>query len=218
MRPPINVRHEVVCAVLPLGLAAAIAAAAWLHMFAADSALTTAAFVICVLIATVGAIAVVATTFMGRLRQAMGRLTYLVPAFALLGAMVPMYALDQFALVHRGIQVQCEVVAIDNYVRGSDTLRTDHEFACPGWPSFNADTSRAERFPIGHDLIATIDPLDRAEPSIREVSSTNALIAAAFSIGLLAAVVFGRLDAVDDGRIRAAWRVRIRRLRNRGVA
>lgn len=218
MRPPINVRHEVVYAVLPLGVAAPIATAAWLHMFAVESALTTAAFVIGVLIATVGAIAVVATTFMGRLRQAMGRLAYLVPAVALLGAILPMVAFDQFALVHRGVQVECEVVAIDNYVRGSGTLRTDHEFACPGWPSFNEDTSRQERFPIGHELTATMDPLDRARPSIREVSSTGALTAAAFSIGLLAAAVLGRLEAVDDGRIRAAWKARMRRLRNRGAA
>jgi hypothetical protein len=210
--PAIDVRREVALAlVAPAVMTAATIAALWLALFtgATASAAVDAAFVVAVVLAALGAVAVVVTAVLGRLRQVMQRLTFVAPLLTLLAVTGFVYAFDQFALAHRGVAVGCEVVAKDDYVRGSGSQRTDHEFRCPGWPSFHEDTRSEEQFPLGHDAIVTIDPDGRAGPALGEVSWSGGLFSAAFATALLAAIVVGRLHAVDDGSIKAAARRRL---------
>jgi hypothetical protein len=205
--PVIDVRREVALAlVAPAVTTAATIAALWLELFTGTTASAAAdvAFVVAVVLAALGAVAVVVTAFLGRLRQVMRRLTFVAPLLTLLAVSGFMYAFDQFALAHRGVAVECEVVAKDGYVRSSGSKRMDHEFRCPAWHSFREDTSSEDQFPLGHDAIVTIDPDGRAGPTLGEVSWSSGLFSAAFATALLAAIIVGRLHAVDDGSIKAA--------------
>lgn len=213
MSPPIDARREVLYAIVPpVFTFAAASATSWLHAFAQGSTVTDLVFVACVVLTMIGAIAIVATAFLGRLREIMKRVFLVMPLLVLLTMLGPIVAIDQFVLATRGVQVECEVISKRDYVRSSGVERTDHEFACPGWPSFNEDTDREEQLPLGHDVIATIDPLDKALPSLREVSTQKGIVTVLVAAGLLIVLIIGRLVAVDDGSIRTEIASTLRRL------